>query len=318
MKIYRSVTSRNDRSVESYLKDIAKERQLTPDEEVVLSQRVKKGDQEALDLLVRGNLRFVVSTAKNYQGHGIELCDLISAGNLGLIKAATRFDPSRGFKFCSYAVWWIRQSILQSIDLQSNLVSLPANQMALLGKARRRVMFLEQELQRVPTREEVAAALEAKLQQMKQEGQLPDVLTFAGNGEPTCQEVEEAMGDEKVLLDWLGAGSKSNSSIDRPVADGSDSTAADMLIDEDAPRPDDGVANESLNLLLKKAIKQLPVIDRRVIQYIFGIGVDREYSMEETAMLLGLTRERIRQLVKHGLKNLRDSPYIKQLMEEWE
>lgn len=284
MKIYRSVTSRNDRSVESYLKDIAKERQLTPDEEVVLSQRVKMGDQEALDLLVRGNLRFVVSTAKNYQGHGIELCDLISAGNLGLIKAATRFDPSRGFKFCSYAVWWIRQSILQSIDLQSNLVSLPANQMALLGKARRRVMLLEQELQRVPTSEEV----------------------------------EEAMGDEKVLLDWLGAGAKSNSSIDRPVADGSDSTAADMLIDEDAPRPDDGVANESLNLLLKKAIKQLPVIDRQVIQYIFGIGVEREYSMEETAMLLGLTRERIRQLVKHGLKNLRDSPYIKQLMEEWE
>lgn len=284
MKIFRSVTSRNDRSVESYLKDIAKERQLTPDEEVVLSQRVKMGDQEALDLLVRGNLRFVVSTAKNYQGHGIELCDLISAGNLGLIKAATRFDPSRGFKFCSYAVWWIRQSILQSIDLQSNLVTLPANQMALLGKARRRVMLLEQKLQRVPTREEV----------------------------------EEAMGDEKVLLDWLGAGAKSNSSIDRPVADGSDSTAADMLIDEDAPRPDDGVANESLNLLLKKAIKQLPVIDRQVIQYIFGIGVDREYSMEETAMLLGLTRERIRQLVKHGLKNLRDSPYIKQLMEEWE
>ena len=284
MKIFRSVTSRNDRSVESYLKDIAKERQLTPDEEVVLSQRVKKGDQEALDLLVRGNLRFVVSTAKNYQGHGIELCDLISAGNLGLIKAATRFDPSRGFKFCSYAVWWIRQSILQSIDLQSNLVTLPANQMALLGKARRRVMLLEQELQRVPTREEV----------------------------------EEAMGDDKVLLDWLGAGSKSNSSIDRPVADGSDSTAADMLIDEDAPRPDDGVVNESLNLLLKKAIKQLPVIDRRVIQYIFGIGVDREYSIEETAMLLGLTRERIRQLLKHGLKNLRDSPYIKQLMEEWE
>ncbi len=284
MKIFRSVTSRNDRSVESYLKDIAKERQLTPDEEVVLSLRVKKGDQEALDLLVRGNLRFVVSTAKNYQGRGIELCDLISAGNLGLIKAATRFDPSRGFKFCSYAVWWIRQSILQSIDLQSNLVTLPANQMALLGKARRRVMLLEQELQRVPTREEV----------------------------------EEAMGDEKVLLDWLGAGSKSNSSIDRPVADGSDSTAADMLIDEDAPRPDDGVANESLNLLLKKAIKQLPVIDRRVIQYIFGIGVDREYSIEETAMLLGLTRERIRQLVKHGLKNLRNSPYIKQLMEEWE
>ena len=284
MKIFRSVTSRNDRSVESYLKDIAKERQLTPDEEVVLSLRVKKGDQEALDLLVRGNLRFVVSTAKNYQGHGIELCDLISAGNLGLIKAATRFDPSRGFKFCSYAVWWIRQSILQSIDLQSNLVTLPANQMALLSKARRRVMLLEQELQRVPTLEEVA----------------------------------EAMGDEKVLLDWLGAGAKSNSSIDRPVADGSDSTAADMLIDEDAPRPDDGVANESLNLLLKKAIKQLPVIDRRVIQYIFGIGVDREYSMEETAMLLGLTRERIRQLLKHGLKNLRDSPYIKQLMEEWE
>ena len=266
------------------MKDIAKERQLTPDEEVVLSQRVKKGDKEALDLLVRGNLRFVVSTAKNYQGHGIELCDLISAGNLGLIKAATRFDPSRGFKFCSYAVWWIRQSILQSIDLQSNLVSLPANQMALLGKARRSVMLLEQELQRVPT----------------------------------CEEVEEAMGDEKVLLDWLGAGAKSNSSIDRPVADGSDSTAADMLIDEDAPRPDDGVANESLNLLLKKAIKQLPVIDRQVIQYIFGIGVEREYSMEETAMLLGLTRERIRQLVKHGLKNLRDSPYIKQLMEEWE
>ncbi len=284
MKIFRSVTSRNDRSVESYLKDIAKERQLTPDEEVVLSQRVKMGDQEALDLLVRGNLRFVVSTAKNYQGHGIELCDLISAGNLGLIKAATRFDPSRGFKFCSYAVWWIRQSILQSIDLQSNLVTLPANQMALLGKARRRVMLLEQKLQRVPTREEV----------------------------------EEAMGDEKVLLDWLGAGAKSNSSIDRPVADGSDSTAADMLIDEDAPRPDDGVANESLNLLLKMAIKQLPVIDRRVIQYIFGIGVDREYSIEETAMLLGVTRERIRQLVKHGLKNLRDSPYIKQLMEEWE
>ncbi len=284
MKIYRSVTSRNDRSVESYLKDIAKERQLTPDEEVVLSLRVKKGDQEALDLLVRGNLRFVVSTAKNYQGRGIELCDLISAGNLGLIKAATRFDPSRGFKFCSYAVWWIRQSILQSIDLQSNLVTLPANQMALLGKARRRVMLLEQELQRVPT----------------------------------LEEVEEAMGDEKVLLDWLGAGAKSNSSIDRPVADGSDSTAADMLIDEDAPRPDDGVANESLNLLLKKAIKQLPVIDRRVIQYIFGIGVDREYSIEETAMLLGVTRERIRQLLKHGLKNLRDSPYIKQLMEEWE
>lgn len=282
MRINKSVTMRDVRSVENYLKDIAKERRLTVEEEVDLSNRIQKGDQEALDALVRGNLRFVVSAAKNYQGHGIPLSDLISAGNLGLISAATRFDPSRGFKFCTYAVWWIRQAIMQAIDRESNVVSLPANQMAMLSKARKVIISLEQKLQRMPTHEEI----------------------------------EEALNGEKAPLDWLSSGSKNNSSIDMPIADGSDATAADFLTDEDAPRPDDTLVNESLHNLLDKAISQLKPVDREVISLYYGIGQDRAYSMEEIAMQMGLTRERIRQLVKHGLKCLRKGPYTQLLMAE--
>jgi len=282
LRINKSVTARDVRSVENYLKDIAKERRLTLDEEVELSKRIQKGDQEALNALVLGNLRFVVSAAKNYQGHGIPLCDLISAGNIGLINAASRFDPSRGFKFCTYAVWWIRQSIMQTIDRESNVVSMPANQMSLLNKARKKLIELEQKLQRMPTHEEI----------------------------------EEALDGEKAPLDWLSSGSKNNRSIDTPVGDDGEATMADFLIDEEAPHPDDGLENETLNSLLQKAIEQLKPADRDVIGLYFGIGHDRAYSMEEIAMQMGLTRERIRQMVKHGLKCLRKGPYTQLLRAE--
>jgi len=282
MKINRSVTARDVRSVENYLKDIAKERRLTLDEEVELSKRIQQGDQEALDALVRGNLRFVVSAAKNYQGHGIPLCDLISAGNIGLINAASRFDPSRGFKFCTYAVWWIRQSIMQTIDRESNVVTMPANQVAMLNKARKKIIELEQKLQRMPTYEEI----------------------------------EEALNGEKAPLEYLTGGIKNNRSIDSPMGDDGEATMADYLTDEEAPHPDDGLVNESLNSLLKKAIEGLKPADREVIGLYYGIGHERAYSMEEISMRLGLTRERIRQLVNHGLKCLRQGPYTQLLRAE--
>ncbi len=282
MKISRSVTLRDVRSVENYLKDIAKEPRLTPEEEVELSKRIQKGDKAAVDALVRGNLRFVISAAKNYQGQGVPLSDLISAGNIGLINAASRFDASRGFKFCTYAVWWIRQSIMQAINYEGNVVNLPSNQMIMLNKTRKVVLALEQQLQRMPTHEEI----------------------------------QEAMGDEKVPLDWLSSGSKNNSSFDMPIADDSDSTAADYLIDEDAPHPDDSLVNESLNQLLHKAIGRLKPLEREVVGLYYGIGYKRAYSMEEISMRLGVSRERVRQLVKHGLHCLRKGPYMQLLMAE--
>jgi len=282
MRINKSVTARDVRSVENYLKDIAKERRLTVEEEVELAKRIQNGDQEARDALVRGNLRFVVSAAKNYQGHGIPLSDLISAGNIGLLNAASRFDASRGFKFCTYAVWWIRQSIMQTIDRESNVVTLPANQAMMLNKARKKIIQLEQELQRMPTHEEI----------------------------------EEALGDEKAPLGWLSSGANNNRSIDMPLGEESDATVADTLTDEEAPRPDDSLVKESLNDLLKKAIGLLKPCDREVIGLYYGIGHDRSYSMEEIAMHMGLSRERIRQLVRHGLKCLRMGPYTQLLKAE--
>lgn len=282
MRISKSVTTREFRSVESYLKDIAKERRLTLEEEVELSKKIQKGDRTALDALVCGNLRFVVSAAKKYQGHGVPLPDLISAGNIGLITAASRFDASRGFKFCTYAVWWIRQSIMQAIDRESNVVSLPANQAMMLNKARKKSHYMEQELERQPTREEVA----------------------------------EAMGDEKVPLDWLQGGAKHNRSIDTPVGEDDSATLADFLIDEEAPHPDDRLINESQNRLLQEALNLLRPTDREAVTLFFGIGCDRSYSYEEIAMRLSLTRERVRQLVRHGIECLRKGPYKKLLRAE--
>ncbi len=282
MRISRSVTLRDVRSMENYLKDIAKEPRLSPEEEVELSKRIQQGDKTAVEALVRGNLRFVISAAKNYQGQGVPLSDLISAGNIGLINAASRFDASRGFKFCTYAVWWIRQSILQAIDHEGNVVNLPSNQTVLLNKARRVVLSLEQQLQRKPTNEEI----------------------------------EEAIGDKKVLLEWLPSGAKNNSSFDMPVSDDGDATAADYLVDEDAPHPDDCLVNESLHQLLHEAICRLKPIEREAVGLYYGIGHTRAYSMEEISMRLGVSRERVRQLVKHGLQCLREGPYTRLLMAE--
>ena len=239
LKITKSITNRESASLDKYLQEIGKEDLITVEEEVELAQRIRKGDQKALEKLTRANLRFVVSVAKQYQNQGLSLPDLINEGNLGLIKAAEKFDETRGFKFISYAVWWIRQSILQALAEQSRIVRLPLNQVGSLNKINKAFARFEQEHERTPSPEELANELELPKEKVT------DTLRVAGR----------------------------HVSVDAPFADGEDNSLLDVLVNPDSPNADRGLINESLSTEVDRALETLTERERDIIKYFFGIGV---------------------------------------------
>jgi RNA polymerase primary sigma factor len=280
LKITHSITNRDIKSLDKYLQDICSEELLTPEEEVQLAQRIKNGDQAALDKLTRANLRFVVSVAKQYQNQGLSLPDLINEGNVGLIKAAKRFDETRGFKFISYAVWWIRQSILQAIAENSRIVRLPANQLGALNKLKKEMSKLEQELERPPSEEELAERVDLP------EDKIKSILGISGR----------------------------HISIDAPLVADEDTNFVDVLPNEDTPPTDDALMKESLSLEIERSLATLTEYEREVIKMYFGIGMPHPLSLDEIAMKFNLTRERVRQIKEKGLKRLKNSSKSKHLM----
>ena len=272
LKITKSITNRNSDSLEKYLHDISKEELITPDEEVELAQRIKKGDQRALEKLTRANLRFVVSVAKQYQHQGLSLPDLINEGNLGLIKAAKKFDETKGFKFISYAVWWIRQCILQALAEQSRIVRLPLNKIGALNKIHKTFVELEQEHEREPTPDEVAEALE--------------------------------LDEEKVASTIKLSGR--HLSVDAPFQDGEDNSLLDVLENNEAPKADNTLINESLTKEIERTLNTLSEKERQVIRAFYGIG-KKQKSLEEIGKEIGISRERTRQIKEKAIKRLRHS-----------
>ena len=271
LKISKSITNRDAGTLEKYLQDIAKERLITPEEEVELAQRIKDGDQQALDRLVRANLRFVVSVAKQYQNQGLSLQDLINEGNLGLIKAAQRFDETRGFKFISYAVWWIRQSILQAVAEQARIIRLPLNQVGAISKLKKTAAMLEQEYQRKPSTAEIAKELD--LSESKVQGML-------------------GMNMHQF-------------STDAPLDDDDEGNFLDVYVDQDSVATDEAVENESDNNAIKRSLSMLTEKEHQVINMYYGIGTSREYSLDEIALQMGISRERTRQIRDRALKRLK-------------
>ena len=278
LKITKSITNRESASLDKYLQEIGKEDLITVEEEVALAQRIRKGDQEALEKLTKANLRFVVSVAKQYQNQGVSLPDLINEGNLGLIKAAEKFDETRGFKFISYAVWWIRQSILQALAEQSRIVRLPLNQVGSLNKINKAFARFEQEHERVPSPEELAQELELPREKVT------DTLRVAGR----------------------------HISVDAPFADGEDNSLLDVLVNPDSPNADRGLINESLATEVDRALETLTGRERDIIRYFFGIGCS-EMTLEEIGEKFDLTRERVRQIKEKAIRRLRHSSRSKLL-----
>ena len=278
LKITKSITNRESASLDKYLQEIGKEELITVEEEVELAQRIKKGDQEALEKLTKANLRFVVSVAKQYQNQGLSLPDLINEGNLGLIKAAEKFDETRGFKFISYAVWWIRQSILQALAEQSRIVRLPLNQVGSLNKINKAFARFEQEHERTPSPEELATELELPTEKVT------DTLRVAGR----------------------------HVSVDAPFADGEDNSLLDVLVNPDSPNADRGLINESLSTEVDRALETLTDRERDIIKYFFGIGTS-EMTLEEIGEKFDLTRERVRQIKEKAIRRLRHSSRSKLL-----
>jgi len=272
LKITKSITNRESASLDKYLQEIGKEELISVEEEVELAQRIKKGDQEALEKLTKANLRFVVSVAKQYQNQGLSLPDLINEGNLGLIKAAEKFDETRGFKFISYAVWWIRQSILQALAEQSRIVRLPLNQVGSLNKINKAFARFEQEHERTPSAEELANELELPKEKVT------DTLRVAGR----------------------------HISVDAPFADGEDNSLLDVLVNTDSPNADRGLINESLATEVERALEILTERERDIIRYFFGIGCS-EMTREEIGEKFDLTRERVRQIKEKAIRKLRQS-----------
>lgn len=274
LKITKSITNRESQSLEKYLQEIGKVDLLTPEEEVELAKRIKQGDQVALEKLTKANLRFVVSVAKQYQNQGLSLSDLINEGNLGLIKAAQRFDETRGFKFISYAVWWIRQSILQALAEQSRIVRLPLNKVGSLNKINKAFSELEQEYEREPSAEELAELLEI----------------------PT-EEVETTLGVAARHV-----------SMDAPFVEGEDNSLLDVL--ENSSTPDTDAALDYLESLRKEIERSLSTLTDRqcdVIKLYFGIGVEHPMSLEDIGEKFGLTRERVRQIKDKAINKLRSA-----------
>ena len=279
LKITHSITNRDIKSLDKYLQDICSEELLTPEQEVQLAQRIKQGDQEALERLTKANLRFVVSVAKQYQNQGLSLPDLINEGNVGLIKAAKRFDETRGFKFISYAVWWIRQSILQAIAENSRIVRLPSNQLGALNKLKKEISKLEQQLERPPSEEELAEMLDIP------EDKIKAILGISGR----------------------------HVSIDAPLASDEDVNFVDVLPNEDTPPTDDKLMQESLSQEIERSLSTLTEYEREVIKMYFGIGLPHPLSLDEIAMKFNLTRERVRQIKEKGIKRLKNSSKSKHL-----
>ena len=279
LKITHSITNRDIKSLDKYLQDICSEELLTPEQEVQLAQRIKQGDQAALERLTKANLRFVVSVAKQYQNQGLSLPDLINEGNVGLIKAAKRFDETRGFKFISYAVWWIRQSILQAIAENSRIVRLPSNQLGALNKLKKEISKLEQQLERPPSEEELADMLDIP------EDKIKAIMGISGR----------------------------HVSIDAPLASDEDVNFVDVLPNEDTPPTDDKLMQESLSQEIERSLSTLTPYERDVIKMYFGIGLPHPLSLDEIAMKFNLTRERVRQIKEKGIKRLKTSSKSKHL-----
>ena len=272
LKITKSITNRESESLEKYLQEIGHEELLSTDEEVELAQRIRKGDRKALDKLTKANLRFVVSVAKQYQNQGLSLPDLINDGNLGLIKAAEKFDETRGFKFISYAVWWIRQSILQAIAEQSRIVRLPLNQVGSVNKINRMLSKFEQENERRPSVDEIS-----------EQTDLPE------------DKVGEAM-----------LANTRHVSVDAPFIDGEDNSLLDVLINDDAPMADRQLVLESLREEITNVLNTLNDRERCVIKAFYGIG-EPEMTLEEIGSKYGLTRERVRQIKEKAIRRLRSN-----------
>ena len=278
IKITKSITNRESASLDKYLQEIGKEELITVEEEVELAQKIRKGDREAREKLTKANLRVVVSVAKQYQNQGLSLPDLINEGNLGLIKAAEKFDETRGFKFISYAVWWIRQSILQALAEQSRIVRLPLNQVGSLNKINKAFGRFEQENERTPSPEELADMLNLPKEKVS------DTLRVSGR----------------------------HVSVDAPFADGEDNNLLDVLVNADSPNADRGLINESLATEVDRALDTLTDREKDIIKYFFGIGCS-EMTLEEIGEKFGLTRERVRQIKEKAIRRLRHSSRSKLL-----
>ena len=279
LKITKSITNRESASLDKYLQEIGREELVTPEEEVELAQRIRKGDPIALEKLTRANLRFVVSVAKQYQNQGLSLPDLINEGNLGLIKAAEKFDETRGFKFISYAVWWIRQSILQALAEQSRIVRLPLNQVGSLNKINKALSKFEQENERQPSNEELSEMIDVP------KDKISDTLRVSGR----------------------------HVSVDAPFVEGEDNSLLDVLPNDDSPMADKGLVNESLNTEIERALSTLTDREREIVKSFFGIGC-QEMTLEEIGERFGLTRERVRQIKEKAIRRLK-SPSRSKLLK---
>jgi RNA polymerase primary sigma factor len=279
LKISKSITNRETASLDKYLQDIGREELITAEEEVELARRIRSGDDKALDKLVKANLRFVVSVAKQYQNQGLSLPDLINEGNLGLIKAAQRFDETRGFKFISYAVWWIRQSILQALAEQSRLVRLPLNQVGSLNKIKKATSRLEQEFERPPSVEEIAIKLD-----------IPE------------HKLDKAL---RITTRYV--------SMDAPIAEDEDTKFLDVFVSEDTPRTDNNLMRESLNKEIQRSLSTLTEKERDVINLYYGIGMNHGLTLDEIGAKFNLTRERVRQIKEKAIRRLKHTSRSKLL-----
>ncbi|MBI1805748.1 MAG: sigma-70 family RNA polymerase sigma factor [Ignavibacteria bacterium] len=278
-KVNKQYTNRESQSLDKYLQEIGKVELLDPEEEIELARRIKKGDQKSLEKLTKANLRFVVSVAKQYQNQGLSLGDLINEGNLGLIKAAKRFDETRGFKFISYAVWWIRQSILQALAEQSRIVRLPLNRVGALNKIGKAFSTLEQEFEREPSASELAEELDMSL------FEVADTLKISGR----------------------------HLSMDAPFAQGEDNRLLDVIQDERTPLPDHALIKESLSKEVERALGTLTEREAEVIRLYFGLGREHSLTLEEIGEKFQLTRERVRQIKEKAIRRLRHASRSKQL-----
>lgn len=281
LKITNSITSRGSQSLEDYLNDISKQPLLTAEEEVKLAQRIRNDDREALERLVCANLRFVVSVAKQYQNQGLTLPDLINEGNIGLIKAAEKFDETRGFKFISYAVWWIRQSILQALAEQSRMVRLPLNQVSAVSRINKLIMKFEQEHERKPSAYELSELIDETPEKIRD--------SLRANGRPM--------------------------SINAPLGEGDDSTLLEVISDESTPQADRGMIDISLATEIERMLDTLDEREKTIVEMCFGIN-NREITLEEISEKFGLSRERVRQIREKALLKLRHSNK-KNLLQEY-
>ncbi len=274
LKILKKVTNRDDLSIDKYLQEISKIELLTIEEEIALAARIQQGDEEALDILVKANLRFVISVSKQYQNNGLSLLDLINEGNLGLIKAAKRFDPTRGFKFISYAVWWIRQSIMRALAEQARIVRIPVNKIGSIAKINATYSRLEQEMQCEPTVDDIAEAVELSPKDVK---------------------AALLMSNKPVSMD-----APLNTDFDR------DNNLYDVLLPDDATRPDDSLLHESLQKEIKRALSTLSRREAEIINLFFGIGKKRAYSLDEISDVISLSKERVRQIKVRAIQKMKN------------